>query len=190
VAAVARQYDVATSRIYKWLRTVTSRRAGFAEVVVVRDEPVAASAPVVPPAKVELAIAGKVRLRIPPSTPPTLAAAIVKALGFHDPGAEPGSDLASGRPDRYAARDAGSRPAGSGDTGTGSACWRPLCFPGAQRQSDQDGGLHLQSAIDPNWAEAGIFHLYRRRLRDLQKSRSGTAIGGSCSLMGSRATAR
>jgi len=36
---------------------------------------------VVPPAMVELAIAGKVRLRIPPSTPPTLAAAIVKALG-------------------------------------------------------------------------------------------------------------
>jgi transposase len=31
---------------------------------------------------VELAIAGKVRLRIPPSTPPALATAIVKALGI------------------------------------------------------------------------------------------------------------
>ena len=83
VAAVARQYDVATSLIYKWRRTVIARRAGFAEVVVVPDEPVAASAPVMsPPAMVELAIAGKVRLRIPPSTPPTLAAAIVKALGI------------------------------------------------------------------------------------------------------------
>jgi transposase len=81
VASVARQYDVATSLIYKWRRTATARRAGFAEVVVVGDERAAASAPAVPPAMVELAIAGKVRLRIPPSTPPTLAAAIVKALG-------------------------------------------------------------------------------------------------------------
>ena len=80
VAAVARQYDVATSLIYKWRRTVSARRAGFAEVVVVPDERVATSA-VMPPAMVELAIAGKVRLRIPSSTPPTLAAAIVKALG-------------------------------------------------------------------------------------------------------------
>lgn len=82
VAAVARQYDVATSLIYKWRRTVIARRAGFAEVVVVPDERAAASAPVVPPAMVELAIAGKVRLRIPPSTPPALATAIVKALGI------------------------------------------------------------------------------------------------------------
>jgi len=81
VAAVARQYDVATSLIYKWRRTLRTRQAVFAEVVVVPDERVAASAPVVPPAMVELAIAGKVRRRILPSTPPTLAAAIVKALG-------------------------------------------------------------------------------------------------------------
>jgi transposase len=79
VAAVARQYDVATSLIYKWRRTVRTRQAGFAEVVVVPDEPVAA--PAVPPTVIELEIAGKVRLRIPPTTPPTLAAAIVKALG-------------------------------------------------------------------------------------------------------------
>jgi transposase len=36
---------------------------------------------VAPPAVIELEIAGKVGLRIPPTTPPTLAAAIVKALG-------------------------------------------------------------------------------------------------------------
>ncbi|RWE56383.1 MAG: transposase [Mesorhizobium sp.] len=84
VAAVARQYDVATSLIYKWRRTVIARETGFAEVVVVPDEPVAASVPAVPavpPAVVELEIAGKVRLRIPLTTPPTLAAAMVKALG-------------------------------------------------------------------------------------------------------------
>ncbi|MER8377524.1 transposase [Mesorhizobium sp. M1338] len=75
VTAVARQYDVATSLIYKWRRTVRARETGFAEVVVVPDEVPAA------PAMIELEIAGKVRLRIPLTTPPTLAAAMVKALG-------------------------------------------------------------------------------------------------------------
>ena len=81
VAVVARQYDVATSLIYKWRRGLRAREVGFAEVVVVPDEPAAAPEPAAPPAVIELEIAGKVRLRIPPSTPPTLAAAIVKALG-------------------------------------------------------------------------------------------------------------
>ena len=81
VAAVARQYDVATSLIYKWRRGLRVREVGFAQVVVVPDEPVAASAPAATPAMIELEIAGKVRLRIPRTTPPALAAAIVKALG-------------------------------------------------------------------------------------------------------------
>lgn len=81
VAGVARQYEVATSLIYKWRRALRARETGFAEVVVVSDEPAAASAPGASPAMIELEIAGKVRLRIPPTTPPTLAAAIVKALG-------------------------------------------------------------------------------------------------------------
>ncbi|KAA3447253.1 transposase [Mesorhizobium sp. SARCC-RB16n] len=58
-----------------------ARETGFAEIVVVPDEPVAASMPAVPPAAIELEIAGKVRLRVPLTTPPTLAAALVKALG-------------------------------------------------------------------------------------------------------------
>ncbi|RWK95194.1 transposase [Mesorhizobium sp. M8A.F.Ca.ET.208.01.1.1] len=81
VVAVARQYDVATSLIYKWRRAVRARETGFAEVVVAPDEPVAVSRPPASPAVIELEIAGKVRLRIPLSTPPTLAAAMVKALG-------------------------------------------------------------------------------------------------------------
>ncbi|MER9223743.1 transposase [Mesorhizobium sp. M0644] len=81
VAAVARQYDVATSLIYKWRRTMRTRETGFAEVVVVPDKPFAASVPAAPPAVIELEVAGKVRLRIPLTTPPTLAAAMVKALG-------------------------------------------------------------------------------------------------------------
>ena len=81
VAAVARHYDVATSLIYKWRRALRARDVGFAEVVVVSDEPVSASAPPATAAMIELEVAGKVRLRIPPGTPATLAAAIVKALG-------------------------------------------------------------------------------------------------------------
>ncbi|TIM04506.1 transposase [Mesorhizobium sp.] len=81
VVAVARTYDVATSLIYKWRRAVRARETGFAEVVVAPDETVAVSRPAAFPAVIELEIAGKVRLRIPLSTPPTLAAAMVKALG-------------------------------------------------------------------------------------------------------------
>ncbi len=80
MVGVARQYEVATSLIYKWRRAVRTRETGFAEVVVVPDGPVAAAAPA-PPAMVELEIAGKVRMRIPLTTPVPLAAAIVKALG-------------------------------------------------------------------------------------------------------------
>ncbi len=80
MVGVARQYEVATSLIYKWRRALRARKTGFAEVVVVPDHPVAATAPA-PPAMVELEIAGKVRMRIPLTTSPTLAAAIVKALG-------------------------------------------------------------------------------------------------------------
>ncbi|MER9217236.1 hypothetical protein NKI54_35750 [Mesorhizobium sp. M0663] len=58
--------------------TVTSSPGN---VVVVPDKPFAASVPAAPPAVIELEIAGKVRLRIPLTTPPTLAAAMVKALG-------------------------------------------------------------------------------------------------------------
>ncbi|TGV29743.1 transposase, partial [bacterium M00.F.Ca.ET.168.01.1.1] len=43
--------------------------------------PVAVSRPAAGPAVIELEVAGKVRLRIPLTTPPTLAAAMVKALG-------------------------------------------------------------------------------------------------------------
>lgn len=81
VAAVARQYDVATSLIYKWRGTMRARETGFAEVVVVPDEPVRTSMPAAPPVVIELEITGKARLRVPLTTPPTLAAAMVKALG-------------------------------------------------------------------------------------------------------------
>jgi transposase len=78
VAAVARQYEVATSLIYKWRRALRACETGFSEIVVVPDKPEASPAPA---PMVELEIAGKVRMRIPLTTPAPLAAAIVKALG-------------------------------------------------------------------------------------------------------------
>lgn len=81
MAAAARQDDVAASLIYKWRRTLRARETGFAEVVVVPCEPVGGSVPAALPAAIELEITGRVRLRIPLTTPPKLAAATVKALG-------------------------------------------------------------------------------------------------------------
>ena len=70
---VARRFDVSPSLIYRWRREAYAAE-GF--VLVAASEPVpAAAAPAV-----ELVIAGDVSLRIPASTPPALAAAIVGAL--------------------------------------------------------------------------------------------------------------
>ena len=78
VSAVARQYDVATSVIYRWRHQQRSGEPGFAKVVVTPDQ--AATLPS-GPQMVEVEIAGKLRVRIPANTPPALAAAILKALG-------------------------------------------------------------------------------------------------------------
>ncbi|MER8899596.1 hypothetical protein [Mesorhizobium sp. M0676] len=52
---------------------------------MVPAEPVAPSVPAAPPAVIELEIAGKVQLRIPLTTPPTLAAAMEGAGRFTIP---------------------------------------------------------------------------------------------------------
>ncbi|ESX18453.1 hypothetical protein X765_32370 [Mesorhizobium sp. LSHC440B00] len=72
-----------TSFMIAHFAELDAHNPGFAEVVVVPD--VAASVPASPPAVIELEIAGKVRLRILLTTPPTLAAAMVKALGVSSP---------------------------------------------------------------------------------------------------------
>jgi len=79
VRAVARRADVSPSLIYRWRREFRAERAGFAEMVVVADGPGEGLLPERP--AVELAFSGKVRVRIAASTPPALAAAVVKALG-------------------------------------------------------------------------------------------------------------
>lgn len=77
VRAVARQADVSPSLIYRWRREFRTEHAGFAEMVVA-DGPGDGYLSERP--AVELAFDGKVRVRIAASTPPALAAAVVKAL--------------------------------------------------------------------------------------------------------------
>lgn len=77
VTQVARRADVCASQIYRWRRDLAAARNGFAEVVVLPDR----TAAVEPPATaIEVELADRVRIRIPPTTPPELAAAVVKAL--------------------------------------------------------------------------------------------------------------
>jgi transposase len=79
VRDVSRQYDVATSLIYKWRREAmaSGHVPGFNEMVVVPVEPATALAPV---AMVEIEVGEKGLVRLPTTTPPALASAIVKAL--------------------------------------------------------------------------------------------------------------
>ena len=77
VAEIARQADLRPGQIYRWRRELRTERPGFAEMVVVGTGPVEQRAAV---SAIEIAFAGKVQVRIPASTNPELAAAIVKAL--------------------------------------------------------------------------------------------------------------
>jgi transposase len=77
VTDVARQADVSASLLYRWRRDLRAASGGFAEMVVARTassggDPVGAA--------IEIEFPGTARVRIPPSTPPTLAVAVVKAL--------------------------------------------------------------------------------------------------------------
>ena len=79
VRDVSRRYDVATSLIYKWRRAAlaSGQVPGFDEMVVVPVEPATALAPV---AIVEIEVGENGLVRLPLTTPPALASAIVKAL--------------------------------------------------------------------------------------------------------------
>jgi transposase len=86
VSAVARRADVCSSLIYRWRQQLPSASCGFAEVIVGSTVP-GFEAPPLPPgtgtadaAALEVAFGDQVRLRLPPSTPPALAAAVVSAL--------------------------------------------------------------------------------------------------------------
>jgi transposase len=78
VRDVARQADVTPSLIYRWRRDLQAMANGFARVLVAPsgEDASAAAVPVI-----ELEFPGSIRVRIPASIPPALAAAVVEALG-------------------------------------------------------------------------------------------------------------
>jgi transposase len=79
VAEVARRADVCAGQIYRWRQELRGAGVGFAEMVVTA----AARQPDVVPCAgtaIEVAFDGVTCLRIAPSTPPELAAAVVRAL--------------------------------------------------------------------------------------------------------------
>ena len=83
VAEVARRADIGPGQIYRWRRQLRSHSEGFAQVVIASSQdagpPLAGNAGCAAPS-IEVEFAGAVRVRIPPSIPAVLAAAVVKAL--------------------------------------------------------------------------------------------------------------
>jgi transposase len=80
VSEVARRADICPGQLYRW-RQELGGGAGFAAVVVTAADPECGRSIA---ARTELAIeiefGGMARVRIPPSIPPELAAAVVRAL--------------------------------------------------------------------------------------------------------------
>jgi transposase len=81
VAEVARRADVRRGQIYRWRRELRSDDAGFAAVVVTADADCGPGIAARSGEAIEIQFGGVAcRLRIPPATPPELAAAVVRAL--------------------------------------------------------------------------------------------------------------
>jgi transposase len=79
VTQVARRADIYPGQIYRWRQELGSG-GGFAAVVVTADGD---CGPGIAPRSgeaIEIEFSGMARLRIPPSTPPGLAMAVVQAL--------------------------------------------------------------------------------------------------------------
>ena len=77
VAGVARWADFYPGQLYRWRQKLGEAVTGFAEVVLTTTP--RSMAPCAGPA-IEIEFGGVASLRIPPSTPPDLAAAVVTAL--------------------------------------------------------------------------------------------------------------
>jgi len=80
VSEVARRADVCSGQLYRWRQELGGGAAGFAAVVVTADSD---RGPCIAPRAaepIEIEFSGVACLRIPPSTPPGLAAAVVQAL--------------------------------------------------------------------------------------------------------------
>jgi transposase len=80
VAEVARRADICPGQIYRWRQELREAGAAFAAVVVTGDADCGAGIAAPAEAAIEIEFSGVACLRIPPSTPPALAAAVVQAL--------------------------------------------------------------------------------------------------------------
>jgi transposase len=84
VNAVARRAEVCPSQIYRWRQELQAAADGFARVLIAPAGsmvPRAGDGPACcPEPAIEVEFAGVACLRIPPSTPPELAAAVMRAL--------------------------------------------------------------------------------------------------------------
>jgi transposase len=76
VSAVARRTDIGTGQIYRWRRELGDAVVGFAEVVVSPPH----ERPEVDAAAIEVALGADIRVRIPVTTPASLACAVIKAV--------------------------------------------------------------------------------------------------------------
>jgi len=83
VSEVARRAEIHPNQLYRWRQDLGPTSAGFTEVVVTGAFPPAVPAPAPGPtgtAMIEVVIADRTQLRLPVSTPPALAAAVIGAL--------------------------------------------------------------------------------------------------------------
>jgi transposase len=80
VAEVARRADVCSGQLYRWRQELRGAGAGFAAVVVTADADRGLGIAPRAGEPIEIEFSGVACLRIPPSTPPGLAAAVVQAL--------------------------------------------------------------------------------------------------------------
>ena len=80
VSEVARRADVCPGQIYRWRQELRSAGAGFAAVVVTADADCGQSIAPRPGEAIEIEFGSTACLRIPSSTPPSLAAAVIRAL--------------------------------------------------------------------------------------------------------------
>jgi transposase len=80
VVEVARRADVRPGQIYRWRQEMHRGGGGFAAVVVTADTDCTPGIASRNSEAIEIQFTGVACVRIPPSTPPGLAAAVVQAL--------------------------------------------------------------------------------------------------------------
>jgi transposase len=80
VSEVARRADICPGQIYRWRQELRGAGAGFAAVIVTADADCRQSIAPRAGEAIEIEFGGVACLRIASSTPPALAAAVVRAL--------------------------------------------------------------------------------------------------------------